>query len=57
VGSLRDTTDDLGRYEVKIPENDQRPEQEVFFKKEGFKSMTKKAFPQTDQPLNIIMER
>lgn len=57
VGSLRDTTDDLGRYEIQIPENDQRPEQEVFFKKEGFQSMTKKAFPQTNQPLNVLMER
>lgn len=57
IGNLRDTTDDLGRYELRIPESDQRPEQEVFFKKEGFKSMTKKAFPQTDQALNVLMER
>lgn len=57
VGSLRDTTDDLGRYDILIPENDQRPEQEVFFKKEGFKSITKKAFPQTDQPLNVVLEK
>lgn len=57
IGNLRDTTDDLGRYDIQIPESDQRPEQEVFFKKEGFKSMTKKAFPQTDQALNVVMER
>jgi len=57
VGSLRDTTDDLGRYEIFIPETDQRREQEVFFKKEGFESITKKAYPQTNQPLNIIMEQ
>jgi hypothetical protein len=57
VGSLRDTTDDLGRYEIMIPESDQRQEQEVFFKANGLKSVTKKAFPQTNQPLNIIMER
>ena len=57
VGNLRDTTDDLGRYEIPIPKKDQRPEQEVFFKKEGFKSITKKAFPQTDQPLNVVMEK
>ncbi|MEI7587142.1 hypothetical protein [Runella sp.] len=57
VGSLRDTTDDLGRYEIQIPANDQRPEQEVFFKKEGFKSITNKDFPQTDQPLNVVMEK
>jgi hypothetical protein len=57
VGSLRDTTDDLGRYEILIPESDQRQEQEVFFKKEGFKSITKKAFPQTNQSLNVVMEK
>jgi hypothetical protein len=57
VGDLRDTTDDLGRYEILIPETDQRQEQEVFFKAEGFKSMTKKAFPQTNQPLNVVMEK
>lgn len=57
VGSLRDTTDDLGRYEIFIPENEQRPDQEVFFKKDGFKSMTKRAYPQTNQPLNVILER
>jgi hypothetical protein len=40
-----------------IPETDQVPEQEVFFKKDGFKSMTKKAFPQTNQALNVVMEK
>ena len=57
VGSLRDTTDDLGLYEILIPENDQRKEQDVFFKANGLKSMTKKAFPQTNQPLNVVMEK
>lgn len=57
VGNQRDTTDDLGRYEILIPENYQRQEQEVFFKKVGFKSIMKKAFPQTDQALNVVMEK
>lgn len=57
VGSLRDTTDDLGRYEILIPETDQRQQQEVFFKANGLKSMTKNAFPQTNQPLNVVMEK
>lgn len=57
VGSLRDTTDDLGRYEILIPETEQRQEQEVFFKANGFKSMMKMAFPQTNQPLNVVMEK
>ncbi len=57
IGDLRDTTDDLGRYEILIPETDHRQEQEVFFKAKGFKSITKKAFPQTNQPLNVVMEK
>ena len=57
IGDLRDTTDDLGRYEILIPETDHRREQEVFFKATGFKSITKKAFPQTNQPLNVVMEK
>ncbi len=57
VGGLRDITDDLGRYEILIPETDQRQEQEVFFKANGFKSITKSAFPQTNQPLNVVMEK
>lgn len=57
VGSLRDTTDDLGLYEILIPETDQRQQQEVFFKANGLKSMTKNAFPQTNQPLNVVMEK
>lgn len=57
VGNLRDTTDDLGRYEISIPETAQRKEQEVFFKANGFKSITKTAFPQTNKSLNVVMER
>ena len=57
VGNLRDTTDDLGRYEIRIPEAEQRQEQEVFFRAAGYKDIVKKAFPQTNQPLNVVMER
>lgn len=57
IGRLSDTTDDLGRYEILIPETDQRQEQAVFFIANGFKSLTKKAFPQTNQSLDVVMEK
>lgn len=57
VGDLRDTTNDLGRYSIQIPETEQRQEQEVIFKKIGYKPLIKKALPQTNEPLNIVMEK
>ena len=57
VGELRDTTNDLGRYSIQIPETDQRKEQEVIFKKMNYKTLIKTAYPQTNQPLNIVMEK
>lgn len=55
--NIRDTTDDLGNYEINIPGEQQRKEQEVSFFKPGFKLVTKRAFPQTEEPLNVIMEK
>lgn len=57
IGDLRDTTNDLGRYSIQIPETEQRQEQEVIFKKVGYKPLIKKALPQTNEPLNIVMEK
>lgn len=57
VGDVRATTNDLGQYSLHIPEKAQRKEQEVIFKKAGFKMSIKKAFPQTNEPLNIVMEK
>ncbi|MEN9611672.1 MAG: hypothetical protein RLZZ628_2486 [Bacteroidota bacterium] len=57
VNGLRDTTDVTGRFEINIPEAQQRKEQEVKFLKSGFKMMTKKAYPQTNEPLNVILEK
>ncbi len=42
---------------MEIPESAQRKEQEVQFLKPGFKMLLKKAYPQTNVPLNIIMEK
>ena len=57
VGDLRDTTNDLGLYSIQIPETEQRKEQEVIFKKMNYKTLIKTAYPQTNQPLNIVMEK
>lgn len=57
IGELRDTTDATGSYAIPIPESAQRKEQEVKFLKSGFKMLIKKAFPQTNEPLNIVMEK
>lgn len=54
--TLSDTTDALGYYDIYIPPALQRKEQEVNFFKSGFKLLTKKAFPQTNDPLNVVME-
>ena len=57
IGDLRATTDATGSYNISIPESAQRKEQEVKFLKTGFKMLMKKAYPQTNEPLNIVMEK
>jgi hypothetical protein len=54
--TLSDTTDALGYYDIYIPPALQRKEQEVIFFKPGFRLLTKKSFPQTNDPLNVVME-
>ena len=57
VEGLRTTTDITGRFEIQILENAQRKDPEVKFLKKGFKMMMKIAYPQTDAPLNVVMEK
>ncbi len=57
IGSLRDTTDETGYYEIQIPENLQQKQQEVKFTKSGYKMTTKTAYPQTNAPLNIVLPK
>jgi hypothetical protein len=57
IGDLRTTTDTTGGYTLPIPEAAQRKEQEVKFLKSGYKMLIKKAFPQTNEPLNVVMEK
>lgn len=51
----RDTTDVLGEYELLIPDTLQQQKKEVRFFKPGYKLLIKPAFPQTAEPLNVVM--
>lgn len=55
--TFRDTTDATGSYSISIPETAQRSDPEVKFFKEGYRLEIKKAFPQTNQPLNLVMQK
>lgn len=57
IDRLRDTTNITGNYSISIPEEFQKKKQEVKFLKPGFNMVMRKAFPQTNEPLNIIMEK
>lgn len=57
VGDLRDTTDALGHYLLNIPEDQQKKEQQVQFFKEGFQMRSVNFFPQTGQPLDMLMKK
>lgn len=55
IGALRDTTNDLGYFELAIPENLQKKQQQVHFYRPGFRMLTKTAFPQTGEPLQVFL--
>lgn len=57
TGFLLDTTDQTGSYSFTVPEQMQTKEYQVWFIKEGFKTRSFPAFPQTGRPLNIVMEK
>ena len=57
IEGLRDTTDLAGSFEIIIPENKQRKDPKVKFLKKGFKDMTKPAFPQNNEPLEVVLEK
>lgn len=56
-GILLDTTNQTGDFNFDIPEYMQTKEYEVWFMKDGFKSKSALATPQTGQSLTIIMEK
>jgi hypothetical protein len=57
TGILLDTTNSTGDFSFTIPERMQTNEYQVWFIKEGFKAISYPAFPQTGEPLNIVMEK
>jgi hypothetical protein len=57
IDNFQVTTDTTGHYEMIIPERLQKKEQEITFSKEGYKILVKKTFPQTGEPLNVVMEK
>jgi hypothetical protein len=54
---LLDTTDTTGGYSFNIPEQLQKSSYEVWFSKKGFKTVSATAYPQTGEPLNMVMEK
>lgn len=55
--TFADTTDVTGSYSIEVPENKQRPDPEVKFFKEGYRMDIKKGYPQTNQALNLVMQK
>ena len=51
------TTDYLGRFVLNIPDSLQRQGYYLNFDKKGFKSITAKAYPESNQPLPINMDK
>lgn len=54
---INDTTNTLGDFEIRIPDSLQKQQYQVWFSKEGYKSVPVIAYPETREPLNIIMEK
>ena len=57
VDTITVLTDHLGTFNIKIPENKQKDNYSVLFYKQGFKSQTAPAYPQTGKPLEINLEK
>ncbi|MFD3000114.1 hypothetical protein ACFS7Z_07065 [Pontibacter toksunensis] len=57
VGTVIDTTNETGSFDILIPEYLQSKEYKVWFIKQGFRTKSAPAFPQTGQSLEIVMEK
>jgi len=58
IGSqMIDTTDATGRFQIRIPQDQQRKALEVRFDKSGYKSVFLTAYPQTGEALKVIMDK
>ncbi|MCB0628830.1 MAG: hypothetical protein R2824_16105 [Saprospiraceae bacterium] len=56
VEVFRDTSDIFGFFEIFIPPDRQKREQEVIFYKQGYKMNKETALPQTGVPLSTVMQ-
>ncbi|MBE7170783.1 MAG: TIR domain-containing protein [Williamsia sp.] len=57
IGQLTATTNPMGDFTIPIPASLQKKEYKVWFFKDGFKTKSAPAFPQTGQPLEVVMEK
>lgn len=57
LGELRDTSDALGNYELRIPETLQKKEQQVQFFKPGYNMRIETIHPQTGQSWDFVLEK
>lgn len=57
IDKLSTSTDSTGQFLFEIPDSLQKKQYTVWFFKNGFKAISKKAYPQTDIPLSVVMEK
>ena len=57
IDTLSCHTDRDGNFSMAIPEGLQKDTYEVWFKKQGFKSLKTVALPETGKPLQVILEK
>jgi hypothetical protein len=57
INTLVGSSDSTGTFSIIIPDSLESKQYNIWFIKKGFKARSVTAFPQTGQPLNIIMEK
>lgn len=57
IDTLKGHTGQDGNFFIQIPERLQKDRYEVWFQKDGFKSKKATAYPETGQPLEVVLEK
>ncbi len=57
IDMLKADSDENGRFQINIPESEQKKQYTVWFSKPGFKTKSAPAFPQTGEELVVVMEK
>ncbi len=57
IDTLRETTDTMGAFNIQIPESLQKEKYSVIFYKHGFESQIEPAFPETNEPLKVVLQK